>query len=78
MPCNYPLVQDKLKLPDTLIKEYVIEGENEAGEIFRLHVADSHQRMVRHCVDWCVKCIRLLPIKTHGCDKFRVFGFEIK
>lgn len=78
MPCNYPLVQDKFKLPDTLIKEYVIEGENEAGEIFRLHVVDNHQRLVRHCVDWCVKSVRLLPIKTHGCDKFRVFGFEIK
>ncbi len=78
MPCNYPLVQDKFKLPDTLIMEYILEGENEAGEIFHLHATDNHQRLVRHRVDWCVKYIRLLPIKTHGCDKFRVFGFEVK
>lgn len=55
MPCNYPLVQEKFKLPDTLVKEYRIEGENENGEKYEIRVKNNHQRFVVHKVDWCVK-----------------------
>ena len=78
MPCNYPLVQTKFKLPQTLIKEYRIEGTNSNGEKFTLSVCDNHQRFVRHSIDWKVKEITLIPVSTHGCENFRVFDFEIK
>ncbi|MBE6647703.1 MAG: FAD-dependent oxidoreductase [Ruminococcaceae bacterium] len=78
MPCNYPLVQTKFKLPSTLIKEYKIEGENSAGDKLELSVCDNYQRFVRHRIDWKVKKISFIPISTHGCDDFRVFDFEIK
>ena len=78
MPCNYPLVQTKFKLPETLIREYRIEGESFAGERVSLHVCDNHQRMVRHSVDWRVRTLRFIPISTHGCEKFRLFDFEIQ
>lgn len=78
MPCNYPLVETKFKLPSTLIKEYKIEGENSVGEKFEILVSDNHQRFVRHCVDWTVKEISFIPVSTHGCRDFRVFSFEIK
>ena len=78
MPCNYPLVQEKFKLPATLIKEYKIEGTNSNGEIFTISVSDNHSRLVRHRIDWKVKKISFIPISTHGCEKFRLFDFEIK
>jgi hypothetical protein len=77
MPCNYPLVQTKFKLPNTLIKEYKIEGETSEGERFEIHVCDNHQRFVRHTVNWKVKKVRFIPIATNGCEDFRLFDFEI-
>ena len=78
MPCNYPLVQTKFKLPKTLIRAYRIEGENSDGERFSLYISDNHQRFVRHSVKWKVKKIRFVPIATHGCEGFRLFDFEIQ
>ncbi|MBP3667205.1 MAG: FAD-dependent oxidoreductase [Clostridia bacterium] len=78
MPCNYPLVQTKFKLPRTLIKEYRIEGEASDGERFSVRVDDNRQRLVRHFVNWKIKKIRFVPLATHGCEDFRLFDFEIK
>ena len=77
MPCNYPLVQTKFKLPNTLIREYKIEGINENGEIQEIYINDNHQRFVTHNVDWCVKTIRFVPVSTFGAEDFRLFSFEI-
>ena len=78
MPCCYPLVEKRFKLPKTLIKEYRIEAEDSLGKLFTLCVSDNHRRFVRHSVDWKIKKIRFVPIATHGCEDFRLFDFEIK
>ncbi len=77
MPCNYPLVQTKFKLPKTLICEYRIEGITENGEVFEININDNHQRFVKHSIDWCVKTIRFVPIAAFGTEQFRLFNFEI-
>ncbi|MBQ8648557.1 MAG: FAD-dependent oxidoreductase [Clostridia bacterium] len=77
MPCNYPLQQTRFKIPDTLIKEYRIEGIDESGKIYTLKVNNNHQRFVRHHIDWNVKSIRLVPISSYGCNNFHLFSFEI-
>ena len=78
MPCNYPLVQTDFRLPETLIKEYKIQGFGENGEVKEIHVCDNHQRFVRHSVDWRVRKIRFIPLKTFGEKQFRLFDFEIE
>ena len=78
MPCNYPLVQPKFKLPQTLIKEYKIEGVSKNGEVKEIHIFDNHQRFVKHSVDWCVSSIRFIPITTIGSEDFRLFDFEVR
>ena len=78
MPCNYPLVQTKFKLPDTLIREYRLIGIDSEGKQHTLHVTSNHQRLVRHTVNWRVKELHLLPLSTHGCSEFRVFDFECR
>ena len=77
MPCNYPLVQTKFKLPVTLIREYKIEGVSENGEVREIYINDNHQRFVKHNVDWRVKTVRFVPLSTFGAEQFRLFSFEI-
>ena len=77
MPFHYPLQETGFRLPETLIREYRIDGVAEDGSIVTLEVDNNHQRLVRHTVDWCVKEVRFVPIATHGCEEFRLFGFEI-
>jgi len=78
MPCNYPLVQTKFKLPATLIKEYRIEGIACDGTVHSLTVTDNHLRFVKLPVDWQVKTVRFVPLATFGCDTFRLFSFEVR
>lgn len=78
MPCSYPLVQTKYKVPHTLIDAYRIEGESESGEKFCLEVDENHQRFVKHSVNWCVKTVRFVPLSTHGCEAFRLFAFDVQ
>lgn len=78
MPCYYPLKETKFHLPETLVKDYVIEGEKENGEKVKLEVKDNYLRFVRHKVDWKVKKIRLTPLATFGAESMRVFDFEVK
>ena len=78
MPCNYPLIQDKFKLPRTLIKEYILEGEDSEGNSFNIHVTDSHQRLVKHNVGKKVCRLRFIPLSTHGAKDFRLFSFEVR
>lgn len=77
MPYNYPLVQNKFKLPQTLIHEYKIVGIAENEELCEIHIKDNHQRFVKHNMDWCVKTVRFVPIATLGTEEFRLFAFEI-
>lgn len=78
MPCNFPLIQTKFKLPETLIREYKIQGVAENGEIKEIHITDNHQRFVKINIDWFVKVIRFIPLSTYGSREFRLFAFEIE
>ena len=78
MPCNYPLVQTKFRLPQTLIKEYKIQGISQNGEIKEIHVKDNRKRFVKHSVCWSVNQLRFIPLSTHGTEEFRLFDFEIE
>lgn len=76
MPCNYPLVQTKFKLPGTLIREYKLQGITESGEVKEIYVNDNRRRFVKHEINWCVKSLRFIPLATHGENHFRLFSFE--
>lgn len=77
MPCNYPLIETQIRLPQTLIKHYRIEAVTADGDTVALEVDNNHQRFVKHPVSWKVKTVRFIPLSTHGCDQFRLFGFEL-
>ncbi|MBQ2781191.1 MAG: FAD-dependent oxidoreductase [Clostridia bacterium] len=78
MPCNYPLFEPRYRVPSTLVKAYKLIGTGENGEQVSLTVTDNHQRFVRHTVEWKIKRLEWIPQKTHGCERFRVFRFEVE
>ena len=77
MPCSYPLVQTKFKLPETLIKEYKIEIISENGAVESLYIDDNHQRFVKHKINRKANKIRFIPIASWGCSELRLFDFEV-
>ena len=78
MPCSYPLVQTKFKLPKTLIKRYRIEGEMEDGTTLSITVEDNRRRFAVHNVNWHVRSLRLIPLEAYGTDQLRIFDFEVQ
>ena len=78
MPCNFPLVQTKFKLPGTLIKKYKIQGIAENEEISEIIISENRRRFIIHEINWSVKTLRFIPISTHGDEYFRLFSFEIE
>ena len=78
MPCSYPLVQPKYKVPATLIKEYKIILSLEDGSKKEIHVPNNRQRFVLHQeINAVITAAELVPISTHGCKEYRVFSFEL-
>lgn len=78
MPCRYPLVETRFKLPNTLIREYQIDGIRADGTVTTIRVDNNHLRFVKFPVDWNVKTVRFTPLSTHGCEEFRLFCFEVQ
>ncbi len=77
MPCNYPLKETKFKLPETLIKEYIIETDDGEGNVRKIHIKDNHQRFVLHKIERDVKTVKFIPVSTYGAERFRIFDFEL-
>ena len=78
MPCNFKLRQNESLIPKTLIKSYKIIGTNCEGKEVVIEIHNSHQRFVRHHVDWKICKIEFIPLETYGCEEFRVFRFEVE
>lgn len=76
MPCNYPLKQDKYKLPETLIKDYDIEITAPDGQTGRMEFKDNRSRLVVLDLNQEAVSIKLVPKSTWGAREYRVFGFD--
>lgn len=77
MPSNYPLVEKLYKLPDSLIKEYRVEGETENGWETLFEDASNHQRLAYANIGKKVKKLRIIPLSTWGADEYRIFSVDI-
>ena len=78
MACKYPLKEQRVKMPDTMMREYDVIGVTEDGEEFKIEVKNNRSRLARHNVDKLLRSIRLVPRKTYGHKDFRVFSFEVR
>ena len=77
MPCNFKLNEPRFKLPETIIKKYLIILTDENGNESVIAVDENHQRLVWHNVGKKLIKVRLVPNETWGCKTFNVFSFEL-
>ena len=77
MPCNYPLNIKGYKLPETLIKEFIIEIETKEGIKELVHETNNYQRLYQIDVQKSVKSVKLIPLKTRGEKMARVISFDL-
>lgn len=77
MPCNFPLHQPDYKTPATLMKDFDLVFETPDGPML-ISIAGNYQRLFRLNVAEKAKCVRFVPKKTWGDDKFRVFSMDVK
>lgn len=79
MPCNYPLEQNDFHVPETMIKEFKIEAQDECGNWLKVaEIKNNYQRLVKLNLDLKTKCIRFIPLSTWGSEKAHLFSWDLR
>jgi len=78
MPCVYPLDMEKLRVPETMVKDFMIETSVD-GEIFTeaYREKNNYQRLVKAAVECRGRYVRLTPAATWGSQTARVFSWDV-
>ena len=78
MRCFYPLDQEPVSVPQTLIKSFYLEVLDDSGQWKKIFSEnDNYQRLVKIPVNMPISGIRLVPLSTWGENKARIFSFEL-
>jgi len=79
MPCNYPLNQNDFHIPETMIKEFKIEAQDECGNWIKVaEIKNNYQRLVKLNLNIKTKSIRFIPLSTWGLEKAHVFSWDLR
>lgn len=79
MPCNRPVDMTEAKLPETLVKQYRIEAEDQDGNLIIIAAEEcNRRRLVRHAANAELKKLRLIPLETWGSKTCHIFSFDFK
>lgn len=72
---NYPLAQEPVCVPKTLVKELKIETLD--GRLL-CHMAENYQRLLILPVNITCNGLKITPIATHGAEAVRIFSVNVK
>jgi hypothetical protein len=78
MPCNFPLDAEPHRVPDSLVRTFRIEAENEGQWQTVLRVENNYQRLVKLAVDLEVSSVRFVPEATWGAETVHVFSWDLR
>lgn len=79
MPCNYPLNQNDFHVPETMIKEFNIEAQDECGNWIKVaEIKNNYQRLVKLNINVKTKSIRFIPLSTWGFEKAHIFSWDLR
>lgn len=79
MPCNYPLEQNDFHVPIAMIKEFIIEVQDESGKWVKVtEVKNNYQRLLKLNLNIKTKGLRFIPVGTWGSEKAHVFSWDIR
>ncbi len=77
MPYAVPKEGIEFAPPETLVKSFTLEMEEEDGAVKTVSFENSYQRLVRVPLKGKAVSLKLTVNETWGCDQVHVFGFEI-
>ena len=79
MPCRYRLEEKSFHVPETLIKEFIIEVQDANGIWTELmHIQNNYQRLVKLPTNVQANAIRIKPISTWGAETFHILSWDVK
>ncbi len=79
MRCCYPLDQREITVPETLVKEFILQVPDEKGGWKTVYEEENnYQRLVRIKLDVQAKAVRFVPLKTWGAEKVHLFSWDVR
>jgi hypothetical protein len=79
MRCSYPLRQDAIGVPGTMVKSFRLEAEDSNGNWTTVfHERSNYQRLRRIPLEVRATAIRLTPESTWGAETAHVFAFDVR
>ena len=79
MKCYFPLDQERLAVPESMVKSFRIETEDSgSGRQVIFHETGNYQRLVRVPLDVATVRIRVVFEETWGAENIRLFAFDIR
>lgn len=79
MRCYYPLDQEELRVPESLVKAYRIEMRDRNGEWMTVfNENNNYQRLVYIPLEIETTAVRFVPETTWGAEKAVLFAFEVE
>ncbi len=79
MRCYYPLDQKQRVVPENLVRSFRIEALDKNGNWGAVFSeSNNYQRLVLVSMNLETKAIRLVPEKTWGADKARIFAWNVR
>ena len=75
---NYPLHIEPVGVPQTLVRAFRVEAEDNDGTWHTVARMDNnYQRLVRLDIDATTRAIRFVPESTWGAEQVHVFAWDI-
>ncbi|MFD2332894.1 FAD-dependent oxidoreductase [Cohnella sp. GCM10020058] len=75
---SYPLQSKIYHLPQTIVKDFRVEYEDEYGAWTELAVVSgNYYRLRKLQVDVTTRALRLIPLSTWGAEQMRIFAWDI-
>ena len=79
MQCYYPIDQEPLRVPESMVKSFRVETMDENNNWKVVFSEDNnYQRLVRVPLNVETTAIRIVPETTWGADRAHLFAFDIR
>ena len=78
MPCSFPPNSKNQVVPESMIKKFRIEAQDESGKwSTALMVDNNYQRLVKIETDITAFALRFIPEETWGSEKAHMLSWDV-
>ena len=77
MPCVYPLDMEPLHVPETMVREFMIEASGDGKNYTKIfHEKNNYQRLVKITCNYTARSVKLTPLQTWGNVSARIYSWD--